>query len=67
MAVTGANASAVFAPPPVAASAIIEAIEAEMPLVVAITEGIPQQDMVRVKQVLATSTAVRAPQKGSPV
>ena len=35
--------------------------------VVAITEGIPQQDMVRVKQVLATSTAVRAPQKGSPV
>jgi len=49
---TGANASVIYVPPPFAADAILEAIDAGLPLVVCITEGIPVLDMVKVKRAL---------------
>jgi len=56
---TGANASVVFVPPPLAADAILEAACAGIPLVVAITEGIPILDMVKVKRFLQDRPGVR--------
>jgi succinyl-CoA synthetase alpha subunit len=55
MAKTGANASAVYVPPAFAADAILEAIDAEVPLIVCITENIPVEDMIKVKRALSGS------------
>jgi len=52
---TGANATVLYVPPPFCADAILEAIEAEMELIVTITEGVPVLDMVRVRQALKGS------------
>src|SRR5213075_2016770 len=52
---TGADASVIYVPPPFAADSILEAIDAEVPLIVTITEGIPVLDMVTVKRALTAS------------
>ena len=56
---TGAEASVIYVPPPFAADAILEAVEAEIDLVVCITEGIPALDMIKVKSIMMSQNKTR--------
>lgn len=56
---TGAEASVIYVPPPFAADAILEAVEAEVDLVVCITEGIPALDMIKVKSIMMSQNKTR--------
>ena len=55
---TNADASVIYVPPPFAADSILEAIDAEIPLIICITEGIPVLDMVKVKRALTGSKSL---------
>ena len=56
--ITNADASVIYVPPPFAADSILEAIDARMELIVCITEGIPVQDMLKVKRALENSSSI---------